>query len=181
MSPLAKKLLLGVVIAQLLVLCGMIVQREYLLSTGREILLDCAPRDPRSLMSGDYVILRYKINTVSKSLNIDSQDFEKEDQVYVALQRKDGEKYHHAVAMSKEFSKLDQSLPIIQGKVKYDWANNYTIEYGIEQYFVPEGQGRWIETEPPENVSVVVNVSYQDGKSALKQLLIKDQPVQYKK
>ena len=36
-------------------------QRETLISTGRIILLELAPVDPRSLMQGDYMALRFKL------------------------------------------------------------------------------------------------------------------------
>lgn len=36
-------------------------QRETLISTGRVILLELAPVDPRSLMQGDYMALRFKL------------------------------------------------------------------------------------------------------------------------
>lgn len=36
-------------------------QREMLISSGRMILLELAPVDPRSLMQGDYMALRFKI------------------------------------------------------------------------------------------------------------------------
>jgi uncharacterized membrane-anchored protein len=35
--------------------------REQLLETGRVVLLELAPVDPRSLMQGDYMALRYKL------------------------------------------------------------------------------------------------------------------------
>ncbi len=38
-----------------------IVQREQLLSDGRIVLLELAPVDPRSLMQGDYMALRFKV------------------------------------------------------------------------------------------------------------------------
>jgi uncharacterized membrane-anchored protein len=38
-------------------------QREKLSSTGRPILLELAPVDPRSLMQGDYMALRFKITS----------------------------------------------------------------------------------------------------------------------
>lgn len=45
----------------LLVLNGLIVQKERILRQGRTIFLQLAPRDPRSLMQGDYMALRYRI------------------------------------------------------------------------------------------------------------------------
>jgi uncharacterized membrane-anchored protein len=37
----------------------LIIQKETTLADGRTMLLDLAPRDPRSLMQGDYMVLRY--------------------------------------------------------------------------------------------------------------------------
>ncbi|ODS58559.1 MAG: hypothetical protein ABS36_03225 [Acidobacteria bacterium SCN 69-37] len=36
-------------------------QREQLLATGRTVLLELAPVDPRSLMQGDYMALRFRV------------------------------------------------------------------------------------------------------------------------
>ena len=43
----------------LVALNGMIVQKEHVLNNGRVLLLPLAPRDPRSLMQGDYMAIRY--------------------------------------------------------------------------------------------------------------------------
>jgi uncharacterized membrane-anchored protein len=53
-----------VLAAGLLVLAAVnwtIVQREQLLTDGKLVLLELAPVDPRSLMQGDYMALRFKI------------------------------------------------------------------------------------------------------------------------
>lgn len=39
----------------------LIAKKENTLSTGRTVLMELAPVDPRSLMQGDYMILRYAI------------------------------------------------------------------------------------------------------------------------
>lgn len=52
------------VLAGILVLAAVnwsIYGREHLLETGRVVLLELAPVDPRSLMQGDYMALRYKV------------------------------------------------------------------------------------------------------------------------
>lgn len=38
-----------------------IYQKEQLLAEGTTVLLELAPRDPRSIMQGDYMVLRYHI------------------------------------------------------------------------------------------------------------------------
>ncbi len=51
------------VLTTLLVLAAVnfnIYQREQLISSGRVVLLELAPVDPRSLMQGDYMALRFK-------------------------------------------------------------------------------------------------------------------------
>ena len=55
----------AVVVAAALVILGIvnwtIASRESMLATGRVVLLELAPVDPRSLMQGDYMALRYRI------------------------------------------------------------------------------------------------------------------------
>ena len=48
-------------IAVLAIVNVTIYQREQLLTQGRVVLLELAPADPRSLMQGDYMALRFKI------------------------------------------------------------------------------------------------------------------------
>ncbi|GHT67453.1 membrane protein [Bacteroidia bacterium] len=38
-----------------------VIENEYILKEGKLVLLELAPVDPRSLMQGDYMALRYKI------------------------------------------------------------------------------------------------------------------------
>ncbi|WP_342375647.1 GDYXXLXY domain-containing protein [Myxococcus stipitatus] len=51
---------LGLALA-LLVPLGLVIQKEHVLSTGQSVLLELAPRDPRSLMQGDYMVLDYDL------------------------------------------------------------------------------------------------------------------------
>lgn len=44
----------------LVVLNGLVLQKEWLRSDGARVLLELRPRDPRSLMQGDYMVLRYR-------------------------------------------------------------------------------------------------------------------------
>ena len=48
----------------------LVLEKERLLSNGRPVLLELAPRDPRSIMQGDYMVLRYRVaQEVSTSLS----------------------------------------------------------------------------------------------------------------
>jgi uncharacterized membrane-anchored protein len=57
-----RNLILFVTAAVVLVLVNYSIwQRERLISSGRTVLLELAPVDPRSLMQGDYMALRFKV------------------------------------------------------------------------------------------------------------------------
>jgi len=54
-------IILIVAVAVLMVLNMLVWQKEQTVSSGRTVLLQLAPRDPRSLMQGDYMVLRYAL------------------------------------------------------------------------------------------------------------------------
>ena len=55
-------LLWGMLAVVLLVSNYLIVTKERILRHGDMVLVELAPRDPRSLLQGDYMALRYRIN-----------------------------------------------------------------------------------------------------------------------
>jgi uncharacterized membrane-anchored protein len=56
-----KIILLGWAVVILLAINVLIFSKEQILAHGELMLLDLAPRDPRSLMQGDYMTLRYRL------------------------------------------------------------------------------------------------------------------------
>ena len=57
-----RYLLLWVTLAVILITTnGLILREEILRRTGERVLLELAPRDPRSLIQGDYMVLNYAI------------------------------------------------------------------------------------------------------------------------
>ena len=52
-----------------------IYQKEQLLTEGSTILLELAPVDPRSLMQGDYMILRYKVAGLAEATGVEKDGF----------------------------------------------------------------------------------------------------------
>src|SRR5215510_13928234 len=65
------------------------LKQEYALSHGRTILLETEPVDPRDLLSGDYVILNYKISNVPFGLfsPVLTNDLPQGKPVYVVLEQ----------------------------------------------------------------------------------------------
>lgn len=132
-----------VVALQALSLLGFVGTREAVLRTGQEVVLATVRVDPRDLLGGDYVVLRYEISTLSECC------FDVGETVYVSL-RQDGDVWRAADAA--DTPPTSDELPYIRGRVVgsstgRDRPRGPTIdvEYGIESYFVPEGTGRAIE------------------------------------
>ncbi len=54
-------ILWGVALASLLLINYSIFQKEQLIRTGEPLFVEIGPRDPRSLLQGDYMALRYRL------------------------------------------------------------------------------------------------------------------------
>jgi len=168
-----------VVLLQIFSLVFMISRRVHLLNSGQEVLLQCEPVDPRSLFSGDYVILNYKISRFSKlefqKLNLFDEKFNKNDTVYLGLKKELKTKYYTAFAVSKDIEKLKKDYKfIIRGAIKSKYST-YQIKYGVENYFVPQHKGKKIELQL-KNTYVIVVIS-NSGESAIKKLFVNNKEV----
>jgi uncharacterized membrane-anchored protein len=162
----------------------MITKQELLLAHGAKVLLRCEPIDPRSLFSGDYVILNYEISRIGKDiiLNSDLKDIEKinhleRKDIYVALMQAD-DKHYRIAAVSDSFDKLKLKFStIIRGRVYYADYDELRVRYGVESYFVPQREGRKIE-DNMRNVTVEVSVS-GNGDSVISKLFIEGEEVKF--
>lgn len=129
-------LLALVVLLQLGSLSYQIISSETLLANGKLIKLELAPLDPRSMLQGDYVQLRYRIGEVSR--NKQEENF-RDKRVKVVLSAG-----ANGVYQFNRYYQTDEVLQpnevMLAGKEHY-----YEIEYGIENYFIPEGTGRDVE------------------------------------
>ena len=56
-----RYIVLGVACVSLAAVNGLIAHKERVLKSGRTMFLRLGPRDPRSLIQGDYMVLRYDI------------------------------------------------------------------------------------------------------------------------
>ena len=172
-----------------LALLSMIQQRASLLTNGQEIRLKTVPVDPRDLLRGDYVVLRYDISQLDtrKIKTRAARRFRYNQRAYVSLQKTD-DGFWEAVELSD--TPPAQRAPgkaLIAGYVRRVHApfvrrtrpNGSAVpkceglcqivylRYGIEKYFVPEGQGKALEQQRNERrVAVLVRLS-RDGQAAI--------------
>lgn len=159
-----------VVALQTIALAVMVGMKQYTLNTGTPIVLKTEPIDPRSLFSGDYVRLNYSIRRLNLEQLAGDDVFDYHDRVYVVLERRDS--YWEAVSVHHGRLEAAPGQVIIKGEVengfgtvwssadnRRDKLKTIEVRYGIENYFVPEGEGRDLERpKPGEVVSIRVMV-----------------------
>lgn len=178
--------LLALAVAQSLFLAAMIRDRVSLLRSDDVVTLQTEPIDPRDLFRGDYVILNYDVSRLSLGRLDGDTDFESGDAIYVELAP--GETTWNAVAVWKERRDPASGNSILRGRVS--WVTDggaterpcpecrvATVAYGIESYFVPEGEGRELEDQRNAG-SLTVDVALgSDGEGAIKRLRLDGEPV----
>ena len=176
-----------------LVLCGlilaMVIQRATILRSGQEVRLEVAPVDPRDLFRGDYVVLAYRIGTVEVPRDM-TAPFTRGQPVFVTL-RPDASNKSRAVAVAAERPALTGSDIVIAGVVTdpstcplgeaglrncISGTRAVGVRYGLESYFVPQGEGKKIELMARARLEVVAAVA-PSGQAAIKRLLIDGVPV----
>ncbi len=165
-------------------LLALVESRAGILRNGAEVRLKTVPVDPRDLFRGDYVVLAYPISTVEGPAGGES-GFKRGDAVFVTLTR-DAEGFARATAVARSRPTVSGSDVVIAGRVQSTGAcalndagetdcasgrRRLRIAYGLESYFVPQGEGRAIETTPRARIEVVAAVS-AGGEAAIKRLLI---------
>jgi uncharacterized membrane-anchored protein len=110
-----------------------VVKKENLLKDGKLILLSLAPVDPRSLMQGDYMTLRYSI---SENLNVNS--LPKRGYCVVKLNPQ-------GIAEKVRFQK--NTTPLNKGEylIEYNSPDQWNVNIGAESFFFQEGQAEKYE------------------------------------
>jgi len=118
-----------------------IVQREKLLTNGRIVLLELAPVDPRSLMQGDYMALRFAVaNDAMPHLT----DHPAEDgHLVLTLDDKGIGRY----------ARLDDGMPLADDEIRMRYrkrdrelklaTNAYFFEEGTAHYYEPARYGEF--------------------------------------
>ncbi|MFM7204419.1 MAG: GDYXXLXY domain-containing protein [Myxococcota bacterium] len=120
---------LGLLVSGLLVfgvLNTLVYQKENLLATGQSMLLELAPVDPRSLMQGDYMVLRYALIL---KLEVEP-DLPSEGAVIVRADP-DG------VA---QWVRLDRGEPLAEGERRLNFKRRDAFRLGAESFFFEEGK-----------------------------------------
>ena len=105
-----------------------LLQKEELLAKGKLILLELAPVEPRSLMQGDYMALRYKVSS-----GIDRDSISKRGYFVIKPD---------SVGVGQRVRIQDGTTPINEDELllNYTVGNWRFVNIGAESYFFEEGQ-----------------------------------------
>lgn len=153
---------------------GTVFVQERARATGKIILLETRPVDPRDLLRGDYVILNYKISDVPWSLFSPplTNELPLGSTVFVGLEPRG--KFFEAVRASTSKLAASGSEVMLKGKSEYWWrglsTNAVHVEYGLERYYVREGTGN-----PRGKITVEVAVPVS-GRGLIKQVFVDGRP-----
>lgn len=105
-----------------------IYQREELLSSGRMVLLELAPVDPRSLMQGDYMALHFKV--AGEAFNRQNLELIADGQLVLTLDER----------QIASFSRLADGAPLADNELLMRYrVRNGQAKFATNAFFFQEG------------------------------------------
>lgn len=170
-----------VALLQICFLGWMIASRAAVLRDGREVVLKVEPIDPRDLLRGDYVRLGYEIGQIPVEL-VDNIPVEPANAGKMPI--------HVRLALLPDglwkLKRASFGVPLepppapdevdIRGVVRsWTFSGNdgaaVRPTFGIERFYLPEGEGRQIEADMRERPFFVKLAVAGDGTAQIKQFL----------
>ncbi len=186
------------IIAQLAIIGLLVIFKWLILNNGVEITLKVLPRDPRDVLRGDYVKLEYNISRLPERLLSKNKagDFRAGRSIYVLLQR-GGDGIWRARSASYSRPQTAEGQALIKGRLRSKSCRPamprptnkefevrpelktktfcyLRVDYGIEEYYVPEGRGVEINRRGQE-MSAKVKVD-KAGRAVLERLYVNGHP-----
>ena len=110
-----------------------VAKKEELLDNGTLALLELAPVDPRSLMQGDYMQLRYAISVIDQDKELPKRGF--------CVVKLDENKIAKLIRFQKNKTPLNKDEHLIE----YNASNHWSVSIGAESYFFQEGDAEKYE------------------------------------
>lgn len=157
--------LIGLVIFTAVLSRQMIIH-EATLSQGREVYLTIGPKDPRSLMQGDYMILRYHQNLQPPKST--RKDAPKTGYVILSVDDQKVARFYAYVSPQANAEDTKENRPENSVKIAYKKSNSWQnwLTYTATSFFFEEGKAAHFEKAR----YIAVRVS-KDGTALITHLL----------
>jgi uncharacterized membrane-anchored protein len=116
-----------------------VISKERVLANGQSVLLPLGPRDPRSLIQGDYMVLNYRLDEEMREQSLDLERIERHGELVVKL---DADRVGH-------FARLDDGGQLasdelrLEYRVRDGWQGRLRV--GAESFFFEEGSAHVYE------------------------------------
>ena len=165
---------------QTLILGYIIQSRASILASGTEVLLKTAPVDPRDFLRGDYVVLNYDISSVPVLTVTGGIPAEAGEQTLWVRLRRQPDGFWGIVESSFAELPAASDTVVLRSLPFYSYGpgsgETIRVEYGIERYYVPEGEGKPLEEARNEGVvSIAASVS-SSGAAQIRSLVVDGKP-----
>ncbi len=172
-------------LVQVALVAFLVVDRVGILREGREVMLQTRPVDPRDFLRGDYVALGYDISTMPAGALKDQPSNGRQSMVFVKL-APNADGFYQAVSVHLEPVAVNAPEVLIRGRVasgatcgsdSRQFCDRLQLRYGLERYFVPQGEGKELEAARNQRKVTVVAAVTPAGRAAIKRLLLDGKPV----
>lgn len=158
------------VVIQILILVAVPARKVFTKATGKTVVLKVEPVDPYSILSGYYATLGFDISRVDAFPNA-IRRFSDGAWVYAIVEKGDDGTWV-PVSLEHELpANLPDNRAALLGRI-----NHGAIEYGIEEFYIPEAQRNRIAEDLSRNIDkarVEIKVD-RSGHAALERLRIED-------
>ncbi len=169
---------------QTAVLGYMVEGRASILRNGADIRLKTLPVDPRDLLRGDYVILSYMISTIPKSI-VTGEVPKVNGRERLIVRLKPGTDGLWTATEASFGTLAPEEGSVLLRTQPFDYysvtdgvlPDSLFVSYGLERYYVPEGEGKVLEdARNQEELEVEARVS-KDGTPQIARLILRGEPV----
>jgi len=169
---------------QTAVLGYMVESRASILRNGADIRLKTLPVDPRDLLRGDYVILSYPISTIPKSI-VTGEVPKVNGRERLVVRLKPGTDGLWTATEASFGTLAPEEGSVVLRTQPFDYysvtdgvlPDSLFVSYGLERYYVPEGQGKVLEeARNQEELEVEARVA-KDGTPQIARLILRGDPV----
>jgi uncharacterized membrane-anchored protein len=185
LAPRTARALALLALIQTGVLAVMVFDRTRLLTSGREITLPIIPVDPRDLFRGEYVELGYAVGRVPARL-LEGAPPSPNAPFYVTLEKAQDGTWTPVKLTRDKPQEAGPDRIVLKGRSRFgrlalnagDADAVHSVRYGIEQYFVPQGEGPRLEALARDKKLAALIAVDGSGNAAIKGILI-DGRLQY--